>query len=513
MNEHVLVPGRTTLSQLRDSPFRECKVELCRSARPVVEDAARLVRVAAASDHPVYGVNTGFGRLSSIRIAPEDADTLQRNLVRSHSSGVGEPCSAEVVRMMIVLKLLSLGRGASGVRWELIELLEAMANRNVLPIVPSQGSVGASGDLAPLAHLASVMMGEGEACFAGNVLAGAEALAGAGLEPMSLSAKEGLAMLNGTQFSTACSLVELFCAIRNAEAAIVCSCLTTDAMMASSSPLHPEIHRLRGHSGQSAVAEVMRTLMECSEIRASHLQDDDRVQDPYSIRCQAQVAGACLDLLRQAARTLVIEANAVTDNPLVFTREREIVSGGNFHAQPVAFAADQIALAIAELGSISQRRIALLVDPAFSYGLPPFLAANPGLESGYMSADVTSAALMSENKHLATPCSTDSTPTSANQEDHVSMAAHAACRLSQMNRNLSRILGIEAMCAVQGIEFRSPLKTGPALQAACERLRMEVPSLDQDRPLSEDIERAAALCAGGELADATGSAPAFDLDS
>ncbi len=508
----VLTPGAATLGELRAVHWSDAPVRLDRGARGAVEAAARRVEDAAVGDHAVYGVNTGFGKLAAVKIAAEDTARLQRNLVLSHSSGVGSTTAPEITRLMMVLKLLSLGRGASGVRWAVIELIEEMVNRGVLPVVPGQGSVGASGDLAPLAHMAAVMIGEGEATCDGRTLPGAAALAEAGLEPITLAAKEGLALINGTQFSTAHALAALFAAWRNAEAAVVTSCLSTDAMMGSTEPLHAEIHALRGHRGQIDVARAMRALMSGSAIRESHREGDTRVQDAYCIRCQPQVTGACVDLLRHAARTLVVEANAATDNPLVLGPDGGILSGGNFHAEPVAFAADQIALALAEMGSIAQRRVALMVDPTLSYDLPPFLAPDPGLNSGFMSAEVTTAALMSENKHLANPCSTDSTPTSANQEDHVSMAAHGARRLARMNANLANILGVELLCAAQGIEFRAPLSTSVPLGRVIERLRREVPALRSDRPLAPDLARASRLVSTGGLADATGEAPLLVLE-
>ena len=512
MAARFLTPGAATLGELRAVHWSDAPVRLARGARGAVEAAARRVEAAAAGDHAVYGVNTGFGRLAAVKIAAHDTATLQRNLVLSHSSGVGSSTPPGITRLMMVLKLLSLGRGASGVRWAVIELIEEMVNRGVLPVVPGQGSVGASGDLAPLAHMAAVMIGEGEATCDGRTVPGAAALAEAGLEPITLAAKEGLALINGTQFSTAHALAALFAAWRNAEAAVVTSCLSTDAMMGSTEPLHAEIHALRGHRGQIDVARAMRALMSGSVIRESHREGDTRVQDAYCIRCQPQVTGACVDLLRHAARTLVVEANAVTDNPLVLGSDGGILSGGNFHAEPVAFAADQIALALAEMGSIAQRRVALMVDPTLSYDLPPFLAPDPGLNSGFMSAEVTTAALMSENKHLANPCSTDSTPTSANQEDHVSMAAHGARRLARMNANLSNILGVESLCAAQGIEFRAPLRTSAPLGRVIERLRREVPPLGGDRALAPDLERASRLVTTGGLADATGEAPLLVLE-
>ncbi len=495
MNAITLVPGSATLADL-EVIYRSARpARLDRAAKTAVDAAAERIASAVEGPEAIYGVNTGFGKLASVRIAAKDTATLQRNLILSHCCGVGEKTEPAITRLMMVLKMLSLGRGASGVRWELIELIGAMLEKGVLPVIPAQGSVGASGDLAPLAHMTAVMIGEGEAEHDGSVLRGGDALAAAGLKPVTLGAKEGVALINGTQFSTACALAALFDAWRNAEAAIVTASLSTDAIMGSTAPLEPEIHALRGHRGQIEVAAAMRDLMEGSEIRKSHHEGDSRVQDPYCIRCQPQVTGACVDLLRMSARTLEIEANAVTDNPLVLNETGRIVSGGNFHAEPVAFAADQIAIAVAEIGSIAQRRVALMVDPTLSFDLPPFLTPDPGLSSGYMIAEVTTAALMSENKHLAAPCSTDSTPTSANQEDHVSMAAHGARRLMRMNANLSNILGVELLCAAQGIEFRAPLKTSKPLQAVIARLRQDIPTLVEDRYLAPDLGKAAVMIA------------------
>lgn len=499
MSELILIPGKTTLPQLERVWREGLAVRLDDSARDGIARSAAAISAAANGVEPVYGVNTGFGKLASIKIRAEDTATLQRNLILSHCCGVGEPVEPETVRLIMVLKLLSLGRGASGVRPEVIALIEAMLARGVLPVIPSQGSVGASGDLAPLAHMAAAMLGEGEASFDGKRMPAADALAAAGLSPIVLAAKEGLALINGTQVSTAFALAGLWEAFRAARNALVTSAISTDAIMGSTAPFFDEIHQLRGHRGQIVAARVIRDLMAGSEIRESHRSDDSRVQDPYCIRCQPQVTGACIDILSQAARTLEIEANAATDNPLVLASEGLIVSGGNFHAEPVAFAADQIALAIAEIGAISQRRIALMVDPALSHDLPPFLTPDPGLNSGLMIAEVTSAALMSENKHLANPCSTDSTPTSANQEDHVSMAAHGARRLRRMNANLAHIIGIEALCASAGVEFRAPLKTSATLSAVIARLRTDIPALGQDRYMAPDLARAADLIRTGAL--------------
>ena len=507
MKTVTLTPGKATLKQLERLYRDGLAAKLSASARKPVERAAAQVARAAKGSAAVYGVNTGFGKLASVKIAARDTAALQRNLIMSHCCGVGEAVGPAIARLMMALKLLSLGRGASGVRWEIVALIEDMLTVGVTPVIPAQGSVGASGDLAPLAHMAAVMIGAGEADYAGLRLGGGEALARAGLRPVALAAKEGLALINGTQFSAACALAALFDTRRNIEAAIVTGALATDAIMGSTAPLRPEIHELRGQPGQIEVAAAMRVLMRGSAIRESHRDNDSRVQDPYCIRCQPQVTGACLDLLRQAARTLEIEANAVTDNPLVLSESGDILSGGNFHAEPVAFAADQIALAIAETGSIAQRRIALMVDPTLSFDLPPFLTPDPGLNSGFMIAEVTSAALMSENKHLSTPCSTDSTPTSANQEDHVSMAAHGARRLARMNRNLAAILGIELLCAAQGIGFRAPLKTSRPLQRAIRRLRADIAPLEADRYLAGDLEKARDLIESEEIVIAAGKRP------
>jgi histidine ammonia-lyase len=495
----TLTPGAVSLAEFEALWWTDAPVRLDRSARPRVDAAAALVAAAGGGDTPVYGVNTGFGKLASVPIAPADTAQLQRHLILSHCCGVGEALDGPTTRLMMSLKLLSLGRGASGVRWALLECLEAMLAAGVTPVIPVQGSVGASGDLAPLAHMAAVMIGEGKAVLRGERLSGAEAMRRAGITPVVLGAKEGLALINGTQFSTACALAGLFATQRATASALIISALTTDAVMGSTAPLLPGIHALRGHAGQIAAAERMRTLMAGSAIRESHRTGDSRVQDPYCIRCQPQVTGAALDLLAQAGRTLEIEANAVTDNPLVLVDDGLIVSGGNFHAEPVAFAADQIAVAIAEVGAIAQRRVALMVDPTLSFDLPPFLTPHPGLNSGFMIAEVTTAALMSENKHLANPCATDSTPTSANQEDHVSMAAHAAWRLRRMHANLAVILGVEWLCAAQGVEWRAPLTTSAPLQRALACLRAHVPPLVQDRYLAPDLEAAAALITRGAL--------------
>ena len=500
----ILQPGSVPLSTLETIYWTGEPARLDPSFDKGIEKAAARIAEIAAGNAPVYGINTGFGKLASIKIDAADVATLQRNLILSHCCGVGQPLAENIVRLIMALKLVSLGRGASGVRLELVRLIEGMLEKGVIPVIPEKGSVGASGDLAPLAHMAAVMMGEGEAFFNGEQLDGRTALERAGLTPVVLAAKEGLALINGTQVSTALALAGLFRAHRAAQSALITGALSTDAAMGSSAPFHPDIHTLRGHKGQIDAAAALRGLLKGSVIRESHIEGDERVQDPYCIRCQPQVDGACLDLLRSVARTLEIEANAVTDNPLVLS-DNSVVSGGNFHAEPVAFAADQIALAICEIGAISQRRIALLVDPALSYGLPAFLAKKPGLNSGLMIAEVTSAALMSENKQMSHPASVDSTPTSANQEDHVSMACHGARRLLQMTDNLFAIIGIEALTAAQGIDFRAPLVTSPELTNAIGAIRSVVATLDVDRYMATDLKAASDLVATGALNAAVSS--------
>ncbi len=497
----TLTPGRVGLDALEEIYRHGTVAVLDPSCEAGIRKAADRIAEIAAGGEAVYGVNTGFGKLASIRIGRQDVTTLQRNLILSHSCGVGAALPENIVRLMMSLKLISLGRGASGVRPAVVRRLEQMLARGIVPLVPEQGSVGASGDLAPLAHMAAAMLGEGEAFRQGRRMPAAQALAEAGLEPLEFAAKEGLALINGTQTSTALALAGLFRAMRLLRASLITGAMSTDAAMGSSAPFRAEIHELRGHRGQIDTARTLRRLLAGSGIRDSHREGDERVQDPYCIRCQPQVGGACLDLLRAVAATLVVEANAVTDNPLVLS-DGDTVSGGNFHAEPVAFAADQTALAVAEIGAISQRRIALLVDPALSFGLPAFLTSAPGLNSGLMIAEVTSAALMSENKHLAHPASIDSTPTSANQEDHVSMSCHGARRLLRMTRNLAGIIGIEAIVAAQGVEMRAPLRTSAPLRAALARLRQDIPTLEEDRYLAPELTCAGDLALGGELAGA-----------
>lgn len=487
------------LDEIRAALAGPITVELSPHARQLIARSAETVRRLLASGNAIYGVNTGFGKLAKTRIAAEDLDALQLNIVRSHAAGVGAPLSEGVTRLILLLKLNALSQGASGISLAAMEALTALINADVLPLIPGQGSVGASGDLAPLAHMSLVLIGEGAALHKGERVSGAEALRRAGAAPVALGPKEGLALLNGTQVSTALALSGLVAAERNAEAAILAGAMSVDAVMGSDTPFDPRIHALRPHPGQQLAAGHYRRLLAGSQIRASHLEGDDRVQDPYSFRCQPQVMGACLDLLSNAARTLVIEANAVSDNPLVFAEDGAVLSGGNFHAEPVAFAADMIAMAIAEMGSLSERRMAALIDSSISL-LPPFLIRNPGLNSGFMIPQCTAAALMSENKQMSHPASVDSAPTSANQEDHVSMATHGARRLGPMNANLARIIAIELMAAAEGIDFRRPLASSPFIEQAHALVRSKAAKRDEDREFSTDTEAVAALVEQGDFA-------------
>ncbi|MCW3838440.1 histidine ammonia-lyase [Sphingomonas canadensis] len=489
MTKLVLYPGKAALADWR-AIHQGARASLDPACMPAVAASAAAVEAIVARHDPAYGINTGFGKLASVKIGDADLETLQRNIVLSHAAGVGDPMPVPVVRLMLALKLASLAQGASGVRPATVALLEEMLARDVMPVIPCQGSVGASGDLAPLAHMAAAMLGVGEVIVEGERRPAAEVIA-----PVTLGAKEGLALLNGTQFSTAYALAGLFEAERLFRAALVTGALSTEAAKGSDTPFDPRIHALRGHRGQIEVAEALRGLMAGSAIRASHAIDDERVQDPYCLRCQPQVMGACLDLLRNAAATLEIEANGVTDNPLIFAETGEALSGGNFHAEPVAFAADTIALAICETGSLAERRVAMLVDPALS-GLPAFLTPRPGLNSGFMIPQVTAAALVSENKQRAYPASVDSIPTSANQEDHVSMAGHGARRLLAMADNLANVLGIEYLAAAQGCDFHAPLASSEPLEAARALLRGRVPHLEDDRYFAPDMAEATALVRG-----------------
>ncbi len=494
----LMQPGHLTLDQLHAVHLGGQTLSLPPEAGEAIRASQQVVQRAADGDAPVYGVNTGFGKLANQRISKAQLDTLQLNLIRSHSVGVGEPLSPEVVRLMLALKAASLARGHSGVREVVVDTLLAVHNAGLVPFVPSRGSVGASGDLAPLAHMTLALMGEGSMLVDGKAVPADAVLARAGIAPLKLGPKEGLALINGTQTSTALALHALLAFEPVLEAAVVIGALTVDAARGSDSPFDPRIHALRGQPGQIDVAQYYRALLLGSAIRDSHLDGDDRVQDPYSLRCQPQVVGACLDQLRHAVKVLVREANAVTDNPLVFAQDGAMLSGGNFHAEPVALAADGMALAIAEVGAIAERRIAMLIDSGVSR-LPPFLTSDAGLNSGFMIAHVTAAALASENKSLAHPASVDSLPTSANQEDHVSMATFAARRLQAMIDNTAHILGIEWLAAAQGIEFLRPMRSSVALEHAHALLREQIPAMDQDRYLAPDIAHATRLVRDGSL--------------
>lgn len=487
----VLDPGQVSLAQWQ-AIYDGATPRLNPNYLAKVTQSAKAVTRILAKGDPVYGINTGFGKLAGVRIASDDLATLQSNIVLSHAAGVGDPTPKPIVRLMMALKMTALAQGASGVQVATLNLIEAFLQHDLTPIIPCQGSVGASGDLAPLAHMAASLIGVGEIMLDDEIMPAHEALARCNLAPLSLGPKEGLALLNGTQFSTAYALSALFEAQTLFQSALITGALSTEAAKGSDAPFDPRIHQLRGHKGQIDTAKALRELMHGSQIRASHLVGDERVQDPYCLRCQPQVMGASLDILRHAAQTLLIEANGVTDNPLIFTEPDEALSGGNFHAEPVAFACDIIALAICEIGSLAERRIAMLVDPALS-GLPAFLTPAPGLNSGFMIPQVTAAALVSENKQCAYPASVDSIPTSANQEDHVSMAAHGARRLAQMAKNAHHIIAIELLAAAQGCDFHAPLASSPHLDRARALIRAHVPKLDQDRYFHPDIEAAYGL--------------------
>ena len=499
MTDSILLrPGAVSLAQWR-AVYRGARVQLDPACAEAVRSSSQTVDAIVAKGEPVYGINTGFGKLASVRIERDDLETLQRNIVLSHAAGVGEPMPVSVVRLMLALKLVSLAQGASGVKPATLALLAALLEHDVMPVVPCQGSVGASGDLAPLSHMATVMIGVGEAFIGDERLPATEALARVGLAPLTLGAKEGLALLNGTQYSTAYALAGLFEIEAVFQAALVAGALSVEAAKGSDTPFDPRIHALRGQPGQIVTADALRALMADSAIRDSHREGDVRVQDPYCLRCQPQVMGAALDVMRQAASTLETEANGVSDNPLVFTDTGEALSGGNFHAEPVAFAADMLAMAVCEIGSISERRTAMLVDPALS-GLPAFLTPKPGLNSGFMIPQVTAAALVSENKQRAYPASVDSIPTSANQEDHVSMAAQGARRLLAMAENAANVVGIELLAAGQGCDFHAPLRSSASLEAARALLRAQVPTLQDDRYFHPDMAAATQLVRSGALA-------------
>ncbi|TXS96064.1 histidine ammonia-lyase [Parahaliea maris] len=492
-------PGELTLEQLRRVNRSPVILSLDSTCHTAIDAAAATVARVLEEGRVVYGINTGFGLLANTRIQPDELEELQRSIVLSHAAGIGSFMDESTVRLMMVLKINSLARGFSGIRREVIEKLITLVNAEVYPAVPRKGSVGASGDLAPLAHMSAVLLGEGEALYRGERISAPRALEIAGLDPVQLAPKEGLALLNGTQASTAFALQGLFAAETALKSATVIGAMAVEAAQGSRTPFDERIHAIRGHRTQQDMAACYRALLlDDSEIGRSH-EDCEKVQDPYSLRCQPQVMGACLQQIRFAAQTLLDEANGVSDNPLVFSDSGDILSGGNFHAEPVAMAADMLAIALAEIGSLSERRMALLIDSSLS-GLPPFLVENGGVNSGFMIAQVTSAALASENKTLAHPASIDSLPTSANQEDHVSMATFAGRRLADIFENVAGILAVEWLAAAQGLDFRRPLTASEPLEGAHALLRGAVPFYDKDRYFAPDIAAATALIAAGELA-------------
>src|SRR4051812_18762710 len=493
----LLEPGELDLVALRELGKSRRKLALDPKAYPAIDRSAAVVQSILDRHEVAYGINTGFGSLAHTRIPDDQVAELQRRLVLSHAAGIGPALADEVVRLILILKINALARGYSGIRRSVIDALVKLLNAEVYPVIPSKGSVGASGDLAPLAHLSAVLLGIGAVRHEGRTLSAVEGLTIAGLQPITLAAKEGLALLNGTQVSTALAAAGLFAAEDVYLAALVAGAMTTDACLGSDVPFDPRIHAVRGQPGQIEAAKALKELMSDSPLRASHM-DCGRVQDPYSLRCQPQVMGACLDTLRHAAAVIGREANAVSDNPLVFADTGEVISGGNFHAEPVAIAADMLAIAVAEIGAISERRIALLVDSKMS-SLPAFLVPEPGLNSGFMIAQVTAAALASENKAMAFPSSVDSLPTSANQEDHVSMATYAARRLSDMAANSAGIVAIELLAAAQGIDFRAPLKTSTPLQEVHRLVRSKVAFYDHDRYFAPDITAVQSLVEAGEF--------------
>lgn len=494
-NLHI-VPGTLTLQDLRRVKNEQTFVTLDKSAVEKIDKAQKTILKIVDEDRTVYGVNTGFGLLANTKIKKEDLEDLQRRIVLSHSAGMGDYVSNATVRLMIILKINSLSLGYSGIRLSVIETLMELVNKEIYPCVPKKGSVGASGDLAPLAHMSAILLGYGYVNYKGKILEAKEGLKIAGLEPIHLGAKEGLALLNGTQLSTTFALEGLFYAEDLFASAIITGSMTTEAVLGSRAPFDERVHTIRGHQTQIDTAKMYRDMLENeSEISLTHV-NCDRVQDPYSIRCQPQVMGACLSQIRNSAHTLLTEANGVTDNPLIFVDEQDVISGGNFHAEPIAFASDNLALAISEIGALSERRMALLVDKHLSQ-LPPFLVNNGGINSGFMIAQVTSAALASENKALAHPSSVDSLPTSANQEDHVSMATYAGRRLKDMAENTAGILGIELLAAAQGMDFRTPNKSTCKIEEAKKLLRDEVSFYDEDRYFTDDIEKAICIVTSG----------------
>jgi len=498
----ILNPGQLTIDDIKKILDEETTIELNPDSHEKIYASEKVVSKIILENKTVYGINTGFGSLAHTRIKSEDLETLQRSIVLSHAAGTGDLLSDKAVRLILALKINSLARGYSGVRLKTIEALITLFNKKIYPCIPSQGSVGASGDLAPLAHMSAALLGVGEVRHEGKILSAEAALQKINLTPFILGPKEGLALLNGTQVSTAIALLGLLATENIFIAAIISGALSVEAALGSATPFDERIQEIRGHQEQISVAKMLRDLLQQSEIANSH-QTCEKVQDPYSLRCQPQVMGACLAHFFFAQKTLLIEANAVSDNPLVFAEQDEIISGGNFHAEPVAMAADTLALSIAEIGALSERRLAMLTDPRFS-NLPPFLVDNAGINSGFMIAQVTAAALASENKSLAHPASVDSIPTSANQEDHVSMATYAARRLLPMTENTNGIIAIELLAACQGIDFRRPLKTSPILEMVFAEIRRHVEFYSQDRFFAPDISAIKKVIEAGILKQITG---------
>ncbi|VEB36223.1 histidine ammonia-lyase (Histidase) [Legionella sainthelensi] len=498
MAEHcILQPGALTLQSIKHILNQQLKCSLAEDALAKIDASRQTVKKVILDKKTVYGINTGFGSLANQTISSENLKQLQRNIVLSHACGTGELLSDEIVALILLLKINNLAQGYSGVRLELIETLISLYNHKIYPCIPSKGSVGASGDLAPLAHMSLPLLGVGEVRYQGKKISAVEGLKIAGLKPIELEAKEGLALLNGLQVSTAIALTALFATENLFETALIAGALSVDAANGSDVPFDDRIQKVRGHEAQRSVAACYRELLAGSQIRESHL-DCARVQDPYSLRCQPQIMGAVLHQIQFVKETLQVEVNAISDNPLVFSEQEQIISGGNFHGEIVAMAADNLALAIAEIGSNAERRIALLIDKNFS-NLPAFLIKESGLNSGFMIAHVTAAACASENKALAHPHSVDSLPTSANQEDHVSMATSAARRLHAMNDNTATILAIELLAASQGVEFYKPLKSSQLLEEVHQRLRSYVAPYDSDRFFAPDIDLVKEKISAGEF--------------
>lgn len=491
MNTIIVSGEPLSLSSLKPVYEGPVKVELTEQAISNIESGHQVIVDAIERGQVVYGVNTGFGKLADRRISHEDLAELQKRSVLSHMVGVGDPLPDHIVRAVLVIKLMGLARGHSGIRTVVANLMADMINHDVLPVIPSQGSVGASGDLAPLSHMAGAMIGEGKVRINGQTVGAQEGLARVGLSPIELGPKEAPALINGVQASTAIAVSALFGAENVLNAGLAAGALTLEATAGRDSVLDDRIQKIRGHKGQIRVAGVLRKLVEGSPVLGVEFEGR-RLQDPYCLRCQPQVMGAALDLLSFAANTLEQEVNAVSDNPLMFPNEDEVLSGGNFHGQPVAYAADIIALAICEIGSISERRQAMLMDSSMS-GLAPFLVENAGLNSGFLMAQVTSAALVAQNRAQATPNSVDSIPTSAGQEDHVSMATHGALRVLPMVRNAAYTVAIELLSAAQGLDLRNGGKAAPGTAAAYNFVRSKAAFLDEDRIMAGEMEQ---ICSG-----------------